>query len=288
MYTVTILGLGRAGGALAIALSRAGVNVARLVFRSHPATLPDVKIDQISFSQLGSITSDILIIATSDPEIRQIAEQIATFDTLPKVALHLSGSLSSAELEPLRAKGVAVGSMHPLVSISDAVIGADRFGGSYFCLEGFAAAVEAATELVSFLGGNPFTIETSFKPLYHASAVMASGNVTALFDGAMEMLSACGLDRTQAQAVLLPLLQSAVANLAGQSTEDALTGPYVRGDLAALERHLRAFDGVIDENLERIYLLLAERSVQMMARSDAAKMEPLAQAISVAKRKTGC
>jgi predicted short-subunit dehydrogenase-like oxidoreductase (DUF2520 family) len=62
----------------------------------------------------------------------------------------------------------------------------------------------------------------------------------------------------------------------------------VRGDLAALERHLSAFEGVIDDNLKRIYLLLAERSVQMMARSDEARMEPLAKAISVAKQKTGC
>jgi predicted short-subunit dehydrogenase-like oxidoreductase (DUF2520 family) len=288
VHTVTILGSGRAGGALAIALSRAGVDVDRLIFRSHPAALPDVKIDQISFADVASISSEILIIATSDPEIRGVAEHIAALDHLPNVALHLSGSLSSAEIEPLRAKGVAIGSMHPLVSISDPAIGADRFRDSYFCIEGDAAAASAATDLVDAIGANSFTIDTSFKPLYHASAVMASGNVTALFDGAIGMLAACGLDRIQAQAVLLPLLQSAVANLAGQSTEDALTGPYVRGDLAALERHLSAFEGVIDDNLKRIYLLLAERSVQMMARSDEARMEPLAKAISVAKQKTGC
>ena len=288
MQTVTILGIGRAGGALSIAFSRAGIKLDRLIYRSTPFSLPELKIDSVPFSKVDSIVSDILIIATPDPEISLVASRISEFQHLPKIALHLSGSLSSSELEPLRAKGVSVGSMHPLVSISDPIIGADRFAGSYFCVEGERAAVGAANLLVREMEGNAFTIDTSFKPLYHASAVMASGNVTALFDSAIEMLSACGLERTESHAVLLPLLESAVANLSGQSTEEALTGPFVRGDLAAFERHLRAFEGAVDDDLKRIYLLLAARSVEIMRRSNKDRMSALADAISVAKRKTGC
>lgn len=288
MQTVTILGIGRAGGALSIAFSRAGIKLDRLIYRSEPFSLPELKIDSVPFSEVDSIVSDILIIATSDPEISLVASHISGFQHLPKIALHLSGSLSSSELEPLRAKGVSVGSMHPLVSISDPMLGADQFAGAYFCVEGDTAASEAANLLVRAINGNAFTIEPSFKPLYHASAVMASGNVTALFDSAIEMLSACGLERTESHAVLLPLLESAVANLAGQSTEDALTGPFVRGDLAAFQRHLRAFERSIDDDLKRIYLLLAARSVEMRRRSNKEGMSALADAISVAKRKTGC
>lgn len=288
MHTVTILGIGRAGGAVAIALDRAGVVLDRLIFGTEPVTLSGITVDQIRFGDLREINSEILIIATPDPEIRGVAEQIGTLPELPEIALHLSGSLSSADLESLQRKGVEVGSMHPLVSISDPVLGADRFAGAYFCIEGDLGAVNAAIELVQAVGGSPFTIDTSFKPLYHASAVMASGNVTALFDAAIEMLSACGLDRKDAHAVLLPLLGSAVANLAGQTTEEALTGPFVRGDINALQRHLQAFEGSISNELKRIYLLLAERSVDIMARSDRTGTAALTEAISMAKRKTGC
>jgi predicted short-subunit dehydrogenase-like oxidoreductase (DUF2520 family) len=286
--TVSILGLGRAGGALAIALSRAGVPIENLVFHSKPVDLPGVEIDQVAYDHLDSLASDVLIVATPDPDISNVAAKIAEFQVLPKVALHLSGSLSSAELELLRVKGISLGSMHPLVSISDPLLGADRFAGAFFCIEGDDVAVDAASNLVRAVGGDPFTIDTAFKPLYHASAVMASGNVTALFDVAVEMLCACGLERTQAHTVLLPLLQSAVANLSGQSTADALTGPFVRGDLAAFNRHLRAFEGAVDDDLKRIYLLLAARSVAMMARSNKPETSALADAISVAKQKTGC
>ena len=62
----------------------------------------------------------------------------------------------------------------------------------------------------------------------------------------------------------------------------------VRGDLAAFERHLRAFEGAVDDDLKRIYLLLAARSVEIMRRSNKDRMSALADAISVAKRKTGC
>lgn len=287
MQTVTILGAGRAGGALAIAFSRAGLLLDRLIFRSEPLEL-GIAIAQLQFIDLEAITSDILIIATPDPDIRKVAEQIAGLEVLPKVALHLSGSLSSDELEPLRKLKVGVGSMHPLVSISDPDLGASRFAGAYFCIEGDVAAVSASTELVRAIGGNPFTIDTGAKPLYHASAVMASGNLTALFDAAIEMLSRCGLERARAHEVLMPLLQSTVANLMGQSTEAALTGPFVRGDLDALNRHLRSFEGVIDDRLKALYLLLAERSVEMVARSDQPGTRTLADAISMAKQKTGC
>lgn len=288
MDTVSILGIGRAGGALTIALDRAGIKIDQLIFKSSPVQLPGIEVDQIGSDQLKAVTSQILIIATPDPEIPIIGEQIAKFNVLPRVALHLSGSLTSGQLEPLRSKGVAIGSMHPLVSISDPLLGADRLAGSYFCIEGDSAAIEAATGLVTQIGGHPFSIDTSLKPLYHASAVMASGSVTALFDVAIEMLSACGLERSNAHEILLPLLESSVANLSKQTTEKALTGPFVRGDLEAFERHLEAFNGTTRDDVKRMYLLLAERSVEMITRSGRGASQGLAEAISVAKRKTGC
>jgi len=288
VQTVTILGLGRAGGALAIALDRAGVSIDQLVYRTQPAELPGIEIRQTGLDELRSIDADIVVISTQDPEIRSAAARLAELERLPRVALHLSGSLSSAELEPLKAKGVATASMHPLASISDSTIGADRFAGAYFCVEGDTEAVDAATELVRALGGSPFTIDTAFKPLYHASAVTASGNITALFDEAIEMLSKCGVERQAAHAILFPLLQSSVANLAGQSTEDALTGPFVRGDIDAFRRHLSSFEGVISSDLREVYLLLAERSVAITRRSSPARSDQLAEAISMAKRKTEC
>jgi predicted short-subunit dehydrogenase-like oxidoreductase (DUF2520 family) len=239
----------------------------------------------VSIDSTTEIYSDVLLIATDDQNIRSTADSFVGSAELPAVALHLSGSLDSSELSGLKAAGVAVGSMHPLVSISDAELGSHRFAGAYFCVEGDAEAVAAAIELVELLGGKHFSIDTRLKPLYHASAVMASGNVTALFDAAIEMLSECGLPRDMAHRILFPLLQSTVSNLADRSTKQALTGPFVRGDIEAFERHLSAFEGTIGNDVRSIYLDLAERSVRLGGGENSAAF---LTAISMAKGKTGC
>jgi len=283
VHSVSILGAGRAGVALALAFSRAGVPISQLIYRSKSPNVPGLT--AVEFGGVDSIVGEILIIATGDPEIRGAAEAVADLATLPKTALHLSGSLSSSELSALRENGVQVGSMHPLVSISDPISGANRFEGAFFCLEGDTGAVDAARSLVERLGGRPFSVDTASKPLYHASAVMASGHVAALFDAAVEMLSRCGLSADSSREVLLPLLESMVSNLTRQPTSDALTGPFARGDLQAMQRHLAAMENSVDDNLRAMYLELAERSVRLAGGERSAE---LLEAISMAKRKTGC
>ena len=291
MLSISIIGLGRAGGALAIALNRAGFEIDQLVYRHRALELPELKGNRfVLWSKVESIQSDLLLIATQDQQIRTVAERISSFTKRPKAALHISGSLSSDVLESLKSGGVAIGSMHPLVSISDAFIGADRFANAYFCVEGDPEAVSAAESLVNSLDGRPFTIESRLKPLYHASAVMASGHVTALFDLAIETLSKCGIEPNSARSILFPLVESTIANLKGQSPAEALTGPFVRGDIDAFRRHLDALETGADENGRRIYLELAERSIRI-AREGSAKidaLEELGRAISMAKRKTEC
>lgn len=283
---ISILGLGRAGGALAIALSRKEFELGPLIVRSFPPTLDGVNVsDVVQFGDIASISADVLVIATGDEDIRAIAEACSTLDEIPEVVMHLSGSLGSEVLESLRLKGVSVGSMHPLVSLSDPILGADRFAGAYFCIEGDEPAQARAVSIVEALGGNHFSVEGRFKPLYHASAVMASGNVVALFHAATEMLAKCGLSQSDAHKVLLPLLRSTVSNLAERPTQDALTGPFARGDASALYRHLEAFGGTVDTRLRGLYLALAEQSMLISAANN---REEILDSISIAKRQTEC
>ena len=288
MPTVTIIGAGRAGGALALALIRAGVAVEQLVYHRMP---PELFFDIPSntklspWTELSGVDSDIAIIASADPEIRPIGESISTFEKLPKIALHLSGARDSNELVSLRSKGVAVGSMHPLVSISEPVLGSERFAGAYFCIEGDGMAVDTVRWLVEVLGGRHFAIATEHKPLYHASAVMASGHVTALIDSAIGMLSACGLEENDAKKVLIPLIKSTIANIEQQSSEQALTGPFARGDAETVEKHLKAMEETVPDDIRQIYLDLGERSVSILrtASDDPAAFYDLANLISMAK-----
>lgn len=291
---VSIIGIGRVGGAIALALDHAGIVLEKLIFRSGNSLSGisynfSSKVKFSGWDELESIDSGIVIIAAGDPEIAAIAERVAIFDKLPSVALHLSGSLSSDELIALKAKGVSTGSMHPLVSISDPVLGSQRFRGAYFCVEGESGAVATANELVSSLGGKPFTITTDLKPLYHASAVMASGHLVALLDMATEMLSRCGLDYADAKSVLFPLIESTIENTRKQNPVDALTGTFARSDVAAFERHLAAISASAPESFREVYLNLAQRSIDIMrdGKPDDRSFDRLADAILMAKGNGG-
>ena len=296
MQSVSIIGIGRIGGALAIALSRAGFRIDYLVHRDASTAkiisdlLPTgVKTAPWSLNSPPKVESDVILITTADPDIAEVARNLRGLLPPESVILHTSGSLSSESLSMLESEGHHTGSMHPLVSVSDAVTGADNFSNAYFCIEGDAAAVSTASSIVEALGGRAFSIEAKQKPLYHAAAVTACGHLVALIDIAIEMLSKCGVDRDTAKQILLPLITSTINNLQTQSPERALTGSFARLDSEAVERHLAAIDREMPERIRDAYILLGERSIDLAARNggDPADEQKLREVISIAKRKSG-
>lgn len=265
---VTIVGVGKVGGAFAIALSRAGYRVRQLIVRDRKIANKVSKfvgsgVEIKRWEAVRNIDSKLILICTSDPDIESAAEQVAEFAQLGQIVLHASGSLTSKILEPLAKRGCELGSVHPLVSVSDSVLGAELFTGAYFCVEGTKKATSASRKLVRSIGGNPFTIATDKKALYHASAVTVAGHVVALFDSGLEMLMKCGVDRNTAQKVLLPLTKSTIENLSSQSPEEALTGTFARLDVAGLDRHIKAF-GDIPKEVTDVYYDLGERSLALL------------------------
>lgn len=253
---------------MAIALSRVGYSIDKLVYRSNgpsPAVLERIEgsPEALRFDELSFLDSDLVLITTADTDLDKVAALAAPKVGERSALLHTSGALSSELLEPAAHRGISTGSMHPLVSVSDPLIGSDSFAGAYFCVEGGERAVAAAEEAVTALGGTAFSIETRLKPLYHASAVLASGHITSLFATAVETLSNCGISGPKAKEILLPLLESSVGNLSKQSIPAALTGPFARTDLEAIERHLAAFDLAALKDEKRVYLELGLEALQL-------------------------
>lgn len=265
--SLSIIGAGRLGTALAVALYRRRYPVQSLVARDlkharKAAALLDGKVQTYAAKKIGLLPqADLFLISTPDDQIASVAAQLSPHNYDPKpTALHTSGALSSEVLAPLRAKGWSTGSVHPLISISDP---RDSIDGAFWSVEGDARAVRLAKTLVRDLGGTSFSIRTADKPLYHAAAVMTSGNVTALFDVALEMLVECGLTRKTARRILQPLLVSTVHNLETKDPAAALTGTFSRGDVETVKRHLAALQDHELEAALKLYRLLGERSLKL-------------------------
>jgi predicted short-subunit dehydrogenase-like oxidoreductase (DUF2520 family) len=276
--TVSIIGAGRLGQALALALQSSGYPIVALVARRRQKaekaaavlgkTLGRTKPKPraLAANQLAElIESDLILIATPDDLISEIADNLSVLLKTQRrsTVLHTSGALSSAALTPLAKKGFQTGSIHPLVSVSDPVSGAAALHGAFFCIEGTRKAKLLAAGIVRDLGGTSFTIKRENKALYHAAAVMAAPHVTALVDLAIETLAACGLSKSQAQQVFIPLLESTVNNLKIANPQQALTGTFARGDVATVRRHLEALSGKAHSEASEAYKLLGLHSLRM-------------------------
>ncbi len=258
---IDIVGDGRVGRALAIAFERKWSPVNRIFARTAgrepvESLLPrPLRSDDVL---LGTV-----VIAVTDSQIESVAKALKAHLRPGCVVLHTSGSLSSEVLAPLRETGASVGSLHPLISISDPVVGAENLAGAFFCIEGDEKACQRAKELVGVLGGRSFRIAPDKKALYHAAAVMSAGHLVALFSVSLELLAECGISLDEARDVLAPLIASAAANLRASSPEAALTGPFARGDRETVEKNLRAIRKSEHPEFAEIYCLLGIRSLEL-------------------------
>jgi predicted short-subunit dehydrogenase-like oxidoreductase (DUF2520 family) len=271
--TVSVVGSGRLGTALAIALESSAYSILALVAQ-HPAQArkatallgrPTLALGANQIDKLPH--SDFILITTPDDAIADAARQLAVSQkgvvARGRTVLHTSGALSSDVLSPLADAGFHVGSIHPLVSVSDARTGAEALRSAFYCVEGDKVALRVARSIVRDLKGEGFSVSSDMKALYHAAAVMASGHFVAQVDIAVEMLFACGLNKARAREVLLPLLRSTVENLSNHEPARALTGTFARGDAATVQRHLAALRGLKSKDALAAYILLGRRSVNL-------------------------
>jgi predicted short-subunit dehydrogenase-like oxidoreductase (DUF2520 family) len=89
-------------------------------------------------------------------------------------------------------------------------------------------------------GMEPFEIDDSARPAYHAAASIASNFVVTLEWMAERVASAAGIEPEDARRMLSPLVRQTVDNWAALGPAAALTGPVARGDELTVARQRKA------------------------------------------------
>jgi predicted short-subunit dehydrogenase-like oxidoreductase (DUF2520 family) len=289
---IGLIGPGRAGVGLALALARAGYSV-RLHGRnkkSLPAPLTLTVGDGGKPPPwLGE--TDVVILTVRDDAITPLATSLANSRAISErhVVLHLSGVQGQEALGPLVASRAALGSFHPLQTIVEPELAAARLKGAWAAVEGMPRAVEAGERIAKDLGMRPFRIATKSKAIYHAGAVFASNYLVVVEAIAQRLLRHAGLSDADAWAALRPLVEGTFENLSRHEPREALTGPVVRGDTATIVRHLESLavdDAKLYRALGRAALELAQK--QGMDEETAEKVaEALATDLPPVLRKSG-
>jgi predicted short-subunit dehydrogenase-like oxidoreductase (DUF2520 family) len=256
--SVTILGAGRMGQGLAIALGVAGHRVGLISRSSHPV-IPPLRL-HTGPREEALRDASVVVLAVPDGAITSLAGELAAEGgiTAHHVVLHLSGLRDRQALAPLAGTGAALGSLHPLQTVSDPVTAAARFAGAYAGVEGDDRALAAAEALARSLRMVPVRIPAGAKPAYHAGAAFAANYTTALVAVAERLALAAGIPPDIARRLYLPLIRGAAANLeAGPAA--ALTGPVRRGDVETVAAHL----GALGPEDRELYLLLAREALRL-------------------------
>ena len=278
---VGLIGPGRAGIGLALALTQAGYTV-----RLHGRKKKKVQSPLTLTVGDGETAPDwvasagVVILAVRDDGIRPLAEALAAARaiTADHVVLHLSGVQGQEGLGPLVSSRAALGSFHPLQTIVEPERAPARLKGSWAAVEGMPRAALAAERLAQDMGMRPFRIATKAKAIYHAGAVFASNYLVVVEAIAQRLLRHAGLTDADAWAALRPLVEGTFENLGRIEPKDALTGPIARGDTATIMRHLESLtfdDGKLYRELGRAALELAQKSGM-----DEATAERVAEALA--------
>jgi predicted short-subunit dehydrogenase-like oxidoreductase (DUF2520 family) len=217
--SVSVVGNGRAGSAIAARLAERGLAV--------------------SAGREPLADADLIILAVPDAAIAEVARKV---EIGPWLA-HVSGATPLAGLDPHQRRF----SVHPLQTLTRDR-GAEQLDGAW-------GAVTAETDearstghwLAETLGLQPFDLADADKPLYHAGAAMASNFLVTLYRAAARLLEETGAP----PEALVPLMTRTIEN------GFALTGPIARGDWSTVEAHLRALEERAPD-LVPLYRALAE------------------------------
>jgi predicted short-subunit dehydrogenase-like oxidoreductase (DUF2520 family) len=216
-----------------------------------------------SFSEVNE-DFDILFISTPDDTIGEVAERIASQikSGVNLYAGHFSGSIPSSVLQPLKNKGCRIGSLHPLQTFASPEETINTFAGTYICVEGDNEAVNLFSQLATDIGGNPFSISTNKKPLYHAAAVIACNYLVTLINEAQRLLQEIGINKESSAKMLLPLIEGTIKNIETVGIPKALTGPIARGDVATLLNHIENIKEKTPEFLA-LYVILGLKTIEV-------------------------
>jgi predicted short-subunit dehydrogenase-like oxidoreductase (DUF2520 family) len=185
--------------------------------------------------------ADVVLLAVRDDQVTSVAAELAgERGWQGAVALHLSGALPASALQPLRERGAAVGSWHPLMVLLrlPGAVPAALPADTPIVVEGDRRAVRTGRALAAALGLACHEVPASAKVAYHAAATLAANLPTALVWAAGELLR--GIHLPRGEALVGPLAREALTAAARHGAAAALTGPVVRGDAATLELHLEA------------------------------------------------
>lgn len=252
MTRVAVIGPGRVGTALAMALPASAYRVVAVAGRGRAsleafaARLGGVA---VAAPEVAAGAADLVLVCVPDDALADVVRAVAGADGVRPGSrwVHVSGGHGVGVLRPVRLAGAAVAACHPAHSFPDPDTGLAGLPGAAWAVTAGEADLEWARLLVTHLRGRPVTVGEQARALYHAGLTLGSNATAAVVTLARDLLLGAGVD--DPAAFLDPLVTASARNAANRGV-GALTGPVRRGDAGTVARHLAELRQVMPEAVD--------------------------------------
>jgi len=276
LQPAAIVGVGNCGSTLAWALHDARFPVAELVVHRAPTAeqkklARDLGAKLVRFQDWRESAADVVWICVGDDAIVNTAHDIANqfgANARGQIFLHTSAGHSFRELAPLKKLGAAIGSAHPARGFPAPQ--RVSLAGTYFAIEGDAAATKAASAMVKRMAGIGFLLRTNDKAMYHACCVLSSGLLVAHMAAAEAMAAAAGVPKSVAPRLIAKLAGGSFGNWQQRGAAKSFTGPAARGNIETVRAQLASVNAMPE--LDAIYRSLTEFGVRHLPAQKRAEM----------------
>jgi len=239
--TVAVVGPGRVGTLLGIAVARAGWRLAAVAGGSEAAREAVCRsvagARPVATPTEAAAQAELVLLCVPDDALEQVADDLARSGAVGAGhrVLHVAGSVGLAPLHRVGLTGAGIAACHPAMTVPSGAQDPDLLVGVAWAVTAGSSDRPWADEVVTRLGGDPHPVGDDARGLYHAGLAVGSNAVGAAVATSRRLLLAAGVERPE--AFLAPLIDASVGNVLAAGAQ-ALTGPIVRGDTGTVARHL--------------------------------------------------
>lgn len=255
---IGFIGAGNVGGSLAVAMSNAGYPVTAVGSRTFASaqTFAGRISDCTAYENIQEVAdrADFVFISTSDDAIKIVCDQVSWREG--QGVAHCSGAASVDLLQPAVDQGAVAGAFHPLQAFNSVENGVKAIPGVTFGIEGNDAIQAYLRGIASDIKGIPISLRPQDKVLYHVSGVLMGNLLAVLASVAASMWEKFDHTRDEGVRALSPMMPAVSSNLDSVGVPQAVAGPYVRGDIGTVRKHLEAVSSSAPEYLA-LYIELA-------------------------------
>ncbi|MFC5187049.1 Rossmann-like and DUF2520 domain-containing protein [Actinomadura harenae] len=256
--SVGVVGAGRVGTALGVALGHAGhrvVAVSAVSAASRQRAEERLPGAEVTDPRDVVAASELVLLTVPDDALRELAAGLAATGAPleGRLVVHTSGRYGAAVLNPLTQAGALPLALHPVMTFTGRPDDVNRLTGISFGVTAPEPLRPVAEALVLEMGGEPAWIDEERRPLYHAALAGGANHLVTLVVEAMDLLRRAGVD--EPGRMLGPLLGAALDNGLRLGI-DGLSGPVARGDAGTVAEHVAELDRISPES-RNAYVALA-------------------------------